>query len=144
MPTYAKDTGDLFVELKNERNVEDYRQRNQDEFTVPLHEYLTKLLAEKNLSKPDVIAASQLNREYAYHIFSGTRKNPSRPKILALAVAMGLNLDEVQYLLRYSKQGLLYPRNPWDSTIIFAVEQKLSVMQTNELLHQLGETQLLT
>ena len=144
MPTYAKDTGDLFVELKNERNVEDYRQRNQDEFTVPLHEYLTKLLAEKNLSKPDVIAASQLNREYAYHIFSGTRKNPSRPKILALAVAMGLNLDEVQYLLRYAKQGLLYPRNPWDSTIIFAVEQKLSVMQTNELLHQLGETQLLT
>ena len=65
MPTFAKNTGDLFVELKNERNVEDYRQRNQDEFVVPLHEYLTSLLAEKNLSKPDVIAASQLNREYA-------------------------------------------------------------------------------
>ena len=143
MPTYAKDTGDLFVELKREHNVEDYRQRNQDEFVVPLHEYLTNLLAEKNLSKSDVIAASQLNREYAYHILSGIRKNPSRPKLLALAIAMGLNLDEIQYLLRYAKQSPLYPRNPWDATIIFAVEQKFTVMQTNELLYKLGETELL-
>ena len=144
MPTFAKNTGDLFAELKTERDPQNFRQRNQDEFVVPLHEYLTNLLAEKNLSKPEVIAASQLNREYAYHIFSGTRKNPSRPKLLALAIAMGLNLDEIQYLLRYAKQSPLYPRNPWDSTIIFAVEHKLSVMETNELLHQLGETELLT
>ena len=143
MPTYSKDTGDLFVELKRERNVEDYRARNQTEFTVPLHEYLSNLIESKGLDKRDVVAASQLNSTYAYHILSGTRKNPSRPKLLALAIAMGLNVDEVQYLLRYAKQGLLYPRNPWDSTIIFAIEQKLTVMQTNELLYRLGETELL-
>lgn len=144
MPIYSKDTDELFVELKNERNVEDYRNRNQDEFVLPLNEYLSSLLTEKKLSKREVIEASQLNREYAYHIFSGTRRNPSRPKLLALAIAMGLNLGEVQYLLRYAKQSPLYPRNPWDSTIIFAVEQKLSVMETNELLHKLGEAELLT
>ena len=52
---------------------------------------------------------------------------------------MELNLDEVQYLLRYAGLGLLYPRNQWDAVIISAVEQKLDVVQTNELLHQLGE-----
>ena len=143
MKLFSKDTSDLFAELKHERNVEDYRKRNQDEFTVPLHEYLSHLLEERGLNKNDVIAASQLNSTYAYHILSGIRKNPSRPKILALAIAMGLNLDETQYLLRYAKQSPLYPRNPWDSAIIFAVEQKLSVMETNELLYQLGETELL-
>ena len=60
-----------------------------------------------------------------------------------LAIALGLNLDEVQYLLRYAGQGILYPRNEWDAVIISEVGQKLSVMQTNELLRDLGETILL-
>ena len=84
-----------------------------------------------------------MNREYAYHIFSGNRKNPSRPKILALAIAMGLDFDEIQYLLRYAGQSPLYPRNPLDSVIISAVRQNLTVPQTNDLLNQLGETLLL-
>ena len=86
---------------------------------------------------------SGLTREYAYHIFSGDRKNPSRPKVLALGLAMQLNLDEIQYLLKYAKQNPLYPRNPWDSVVIFAVERHLGVLETNELLHQAGETLLL-
>ena len=143
MPTYRKDTDELFFELKEERDLHSYRDRNRTEFLLPLHEYLESLLAEKNLVKREVIEQSGLNREYAYHIFSGNRKNPSRAKILALAIAMGLNFDEVQYLLRYARQSPLYPRNPWDSVIISAVEQKLTVPQTNDLLNQLGETLLL-
>ena len=140
---FGKSTDELFTELKTEKNLEGWRSLNQKEFVEPLNEYLKKILAEKNLSKQEVIEHSGLNREYAYHIFSGKKNNPSRAKILALAVAMGLNLDEVQYLLRYAGQGVLYPRNDWDAVIISAVEQKLSVMQTNELLHNLGETILL-
>ena len=139
----GKSTGDLFTELKSEKNFEDWRDRNREEFVMPLDEYLKKLLAEKNLERTEVIERSGLNREYVYHIFSGTKKNPSRPKLLTLAIAMGLNLDEVQYLLRYAGQGVLYPRNQWDAVIISAVEQRLSVLQTNELLNQLGETDLL-
>ena len=143
MLKFAKSTAELFTELKEEKNPSGWRSRNREEFTAPLNEYLQKLLTEKNLDRSEVIERSGLNREYAYHIFSGKKKNPSRPKILALAVALDLNLDEVQYLLRYAQQGVLYPRNQWDAVIISAIEQKLSVMQTNELLHSLGETTLL-
>ena len=138
----SKSTGELFTELKKDRNLRGYLRRNSDEFVSPLNEYLDKLLTEKNLTKKEVIERSGLNREYAYHIFSGLKKNPSRPKILALAMAMGLNLEEVQYLLRYAGLGLLYPRNQWDAIIISAVEQKFNVAQTNELLYRLGEKTL--
>ena len=137
---FGKSTDELFTELKTEKNPGDWRNRNAKEFVLPLNEYLQKLLAEKNLERSEVIDRSGLNREYAYHIFSGKKNNPSRPKILALAMAMGLNLDEIQYLLRYARQGILYPRNSWDAVIISAIEQKLSVSQTNELLNSLGET----
>lgn len=141
---FGKSTGELFTELKDKKNLQDWRKDNREEFILPLNEYLTKLLKEKNLERAAVIEQSGLNREYAYHIFSGKKKNPSRPKILALAFAMGLELDEIQYLLRYAQHGVLYPRNPWDAVIISAIEQKLDVMQTNELLNHLGETEFLT
>ena len=137
-----KSTGELFTELKEDKNLVGYFQRNSEEFVLPLNEYLKKILSEKNLKLKELIKRSGLNREYVYHIFSGAKKNPSRPKILALAIAMGLNLEEIQYLLRYARAGLLYPRNQWDAVIISAVEQKLDVMQTNELLHRLGEKTL--
>ena len=101
------------------------------------------MLDEKHLNKSEIIKQSGLNREYAYHIIEGNRKNPSRPKVLAIGMAMGLNLDEMQYLLKYAKQNPLYPRDPWDSVIIFAIEQRLNVLETNELLDQAGETLLL-
>ena len=142
MLSVSKSTGELFTELKSDKNLGEYFRRNSDEFTLPLNEYLEKLLTEKNLAKKEIVERSGLNREYAYHIFSGLKKNPSRPKILAIALAMELNLDEIQYLLRYAQLGALYPRNQWDAVIISAVEQKLSVAQTNELLYQLGEKTL--
>ena len=142
MLSVSKSTGELFTELKSDKNLGGYFQRNSEEFVLPLNEYLEKLLAEKNLEKKEVVERSGLNREYAYHIFSGLKKNPSRPKILAIALAMELNLDETQYLLRYAQLGALYPRNQWDAVIISAVEQKLSVAQTNELLYRLGEKTL--
>ena len=43
------------------------------------------LLEDKGLTKLNVIRHSQMDRHYAYHIFSGVRANPSRNKILALA-----------------------------------------------------------
>ena len=137
---FGKSTGELFTELKQEKNLKDWRTNNRNEFVLSLDEYLEKLLTDKNLTKQEVIERSGLNREYVYHIFSGSRKNPSRAKLLALAIAMGLDLDETQYLLRYAQQGVLYPRNQWDAVIISAIEQRLNVTQTNELLHSLGET----
>lgn len=143
MTKFAKDTDELFSELKADTNVQNYLKRNREEFVLPLSTYLENLLAEKKLSKQAVIENSQIQREYAYHIFSGLKKNPSRTKILALARAMELNLAETQYLLRYVKQSLLYPRNPWDAVIISAIEQNLTVIQTNDLLSRLGEVLLL-
>ena len=105
MLKYGKDTNDLFAELKMVKNVTNYLSNNRNEFAVPLNEYLKNLLDEKHLDKTDLIKRSGLNREYVYHILQGNRKNPSRPKVLAIGLAMGLNLDEMQYLLKYAKQA---------------------------------------
>lgn len=136
---YKKDTEKLLAEIKADADLQKFLLRNQSEFTKPLHAYLNQLLQEKNLSKAEVIKKSLININYAYHIFLGKRKNPSRDKIIALGLSMQLNLEEMQYLLRYAGCGALYPRNSRDAIIISAVEQDFSVADTNSLLENLGE-----
>lgn len=140
---HEKDTETLFSELKEDADIKAFLARNKDEQLPPISEYLRELVKTKGLRTSEVIKAAHLNRNYAYHIFSGEKPNPSRIKLLALALAMKLNLDKTQHLLLCGGHSTLYPRNPWDSVIISAIEQGLSVTETNLLLEQLGEQELL-
>ena len=116
---------------------------NCDDFLIPLHQYLQLLIEDKELTKLNVIRHSQMDRHYAYHIFSGTKQNPSRNKVLALANAMNLNLDETQALLQHSRHCQLCPRSPADSIIISAIHQRLDVPQANALLKQFEQAERL-
>lgn len=84
------------------------------------------------MNKSEVIRKANLDKNYAYQIFSGTRTNPSRNKILMLAFGMGLTVPETRKLLKVCNLTDLYPRSPRDSVIIFCLNNKLSLIQTNE------------
>ncbi len=139
---FKKDTEKLLAEIKGESDMKKFLTRNKKELVKPFHIFLEELLQEKNLNKADVIKNSLINTNYAYHIFSGKKDNPSRDKIISLAIAMNLNLDETQYLLRYAGEGSLYPRNSRDALIISAIEQGLTVTVTNLLLTEFNESVL--
>ena len=137
-----KDTGQLENELAETDDLKKFFAENEinlRDFT--LAQYLSYLLDEKNLSKTDVIKKSELG-DYAYHIFAG-RKNPSREKVIALALAMQLSFEECQKLLYYADTKKLYARDIWDDVIIYALKNNLSVTAANELLTDFDQTPLL-
>ena len=139
---YNKNSHLLLEELKN-IEISEYINHNQNEFLISLNQYLQLLIEDKGLTKLNVIRRSQMDRHYAYHIFSGTKQNPSRNKVLAFANAMNLNLDETQSLLQHSRHCQLCPRSPADSIIISAIHQRLDVPQTNALLEQFEQAERL-
>ena len=132
-----KDTNQLENELTESDDVKNFLDDNAENFRkYTLAEYLRRLLEEKNLIKAQVIRDSQLDEGYDQHIFGG-RKNPSREKILLLALAMKLSPKETNYLLYYAGHNKLYARDERDAVIIFALENRKTVLQTNELLTDL-------
>ena len=142
MPT--KDTQQLENELSEADNVKTFLDANAENFRqFTLAEYLKHLLDEKLLTKAQVIRDSQLDEGYAQHIFGG-RKNPSREKILSLALAMKLSPKETNYLLYYAGLNKLYARDERDAVIAFALETHKTVLQTNELLADLKLKPLLS
>ncbi len=54
--------------------------------------------------------------------------------LIAIAIALNFSVDETQHLLKYAKEPELYPRNIFDSTIIYALERGCSIIETNILL----------
>lgn len=108
-----------------------------------LPEYLSEMLVLHNIEKTACIETSTLSRTYAYQIFSGKRK-PGRNRLLALCLSMHLSLKETQLALNIAQLAILFPKRKRDAVIIFALEKKLSVQQTNHLLFELEEKYLIT
>lgn len=137
---YMKETEALFKELKeNTTDIQKFLRRNASEVNqITCAQYLNLLIQQKNLNKADIVANSGLSPTYAYHVLGG-RKKPTRLKVLALTISMGLNLEETQQALKYANEGTLYPRNLWDSIIIYAIGHKMSVVETDALLSDVGQ-----
>ena len=84
---------------------------------------------------------SNIQKNYGYQIFDGS-KTPSRDKVIALALAMQLTLDEANRLLHLSNNGILYPKIKRDSIIIFGLENNQKIIDLNITLDDFGEAPL--
>lgn len=133
-----KSTDELLKILKSKKSYAEYLREEPVFYTGSLEEELEKLAEKKGLTKAEVIEHSGLDRTYAYQIFSGRRK-PARDKLLALGFGMGLALEEMQKLLKVSEYPVLYAKNKRDSILLFCLDKGVSLIETNELLYEMGE-----
>lgn len=133
-----KSTTELLKLIEKSSSFSAYAAQAADDFVEkPLHIYLEDLLLKKGLKSSDVIHRCGLHRTYGYDIFSG-RRQPSRDKLLAVCFAMELSLDETQTLLKHTGYPQLYARIPRDSAILYALDHRMSLMDTNELLFEMN------
>ena len=118
---------------------------NQVNFTdFTLAEYLNKLLDEKNLSRREIIRKSLLKQVPTSHIFEGVTKEPARERILALALAMELDIEETNKLLVYANKSQLYARRSnWEAIIFSGIVHHWGIDKTNAVLFDAEESPLL-
>ena len=134
-----KNTDQLMDELMKAHNISDYLKENSIYMiSDELPTYLTNILKKKRLVKSLVIKNSELSEVMGYQIFSGTRK-PSRDSLLSICIAMGLDVEETQEILKIAQFASLYPKAKRDCIIINGIVTNKSVSQINETLYELNE-----
>lgn len=137
-----KTTGELMNELMKSANISDYLKENSEYMiNEELPVYLSNILKKKGFVKSYVIKKSELSEVMGYQIFSGVR-NPSRDSLISLLVAMELDVEDVQSLLRVAGFAELYPKMKRDSIIINGIFTKKTVAQINESLYDNDEKTL--
>ena len=75
----------------------------RDSFTA----YINEKLADKGRTPAEVRDASGISKNYFYNILNGDRKNPSRDRIIAIAVGLGLDYGETQRALELAGKAPL-------------------------------------
>jgi len=134
----VKDTSKIVEELGVCPDFKTFYSENKDYMVKKdLSALLDELIETYDLKKSQVIRAAEMSEVYAYQIFSGLRI-PERKKLLCLAVAMGLSLDDVQTLLKSAGYSTLYVKLPFDSIVLYGICKKLSVVEINGILYEYG------
>jgi len=128
-------TKDLEKELASCAQLHTFLEQNEPAMLQrTVAQWLQLLLEEKSLSRSEVIARSGLNEIYAHQIFFGKR-NPSRDKLICLCFGLGLDVEEMQLLLRACGYSNLYVKRRRESVILYARLKGLTLLQCNELLY---------
>ncbi|HPT77536.1 MAG TPA: helix-turn-helix transcriptional regulator [Candidatus Atribacteria bacterium] len=131
-------TAELMRMLSTAHDIGYFLEDNKDRFVEPdFTACLNELLREKRLTIAQVVARSGMSQSYCYQVFKGIRM-PSRDKIIQIGIGMGLSLSEVNKLLRTAGKLELYCKYKRDAVIIFAINNKLTFMDLEELLYEKG------
>ena len=98
---------------------------------------------DEKINIPEIADITGISKSYLYQIIPARntppktlKNNPSRNMLIAVALALRFSLDETQHLLKYAGEAELYPRTNFDAVIIFALEKKYSLVETNILLDE--------
>lgn len=136
-------TKELINALTETKHIDEFLQNHESELSkVELHTYLYELTDRAGFTIAQLMDKASIAKSLAYQIFNGQR-TPNRNLLIRIALVLKLNLEDAQRLLRIAKKGELYPRVQRDAAIIFCIQHGYSLIDTNELLENLGEAILL-
>ena len=125
---------DKILQNADTSDFKDYRTQQLSEDLPTLANYLNDIIAKKGLIVADIIKNSNMSKDYAYAILNGNRKNPTKDRIIALCLAMHLNLTETQRALKICGM-VLYSKNKRDAGIIICINREIyDIMKVNEFL----------
>ncbi len=141
---HKKSTDELLKLISQAPRLDTFLKNNSEEFEASsLKDELARLSILHHITKAEIIRLSLMDKTYTYQILDGKKTNPSRNKLLAICLAIGATLEETQRVLRLGHAEQLHPRNVRDSVIIYSINRHTSVLDTNQILYDMGKDPLI-
>ena len=104
-------------------------------------QYLYELMEVRRLSARDMIEGTGIHKSYFYAVLAG-QKIPGKNIILRFGLFLRCSLNETNRLLRLAGLSDLYALMRRDAVLIYALEHKAGIQETNGMLEEAGEEPL--
>ena len=127
------DTNELYQKIvKNEEYQEQLVLDNpHPEFAA----YLETLMERRGVSRARLIRVLNVDRVYGYQLLNGIRRM-KRDQILQCGLYLGLDLEELDRLLRLGEREKLYVKDPHDARVVFAISRKMNFERARSFIWQ--------
>lgn len=120
--------------LLQSENIEDFIETHHKNLSAnTFKDYIYALIDHKGLKISEALNMAQMSESYGYQLFNGKRQ-PSRDKVIQLALGLSLSLSETNRLLKLSGKSELYVKEQRDAVFMFALNKKWSLFDVEELL----------
>lgn len=120
--------------LLQSENIEDFIETHHKNLSAnTFKDYIYALIDHKGLKISEALNMAQMSESYGYQLFNGKRQ-PSRDKVIQLALGLSLSLSETNRLLKLSGKSELYVKEQRDAVFMFALNKRWSLFDVEELL----------
>ena len=135
-------TGDFLHRLFKSPDLKTFIQSHAYEMEPPaFHVYISNICNTNGQVPEQVIKRAGIERTYGHQLFNGTR-NPSRDKVIQFAFGLELDVKGAQKLLQIAQMNPLYPKIKRDAAILYCIENKKDILETQSTLQSLNLTLL--
>lgn len=134
-------TSRLLTLIRNAQTFQEATEYHRTATQPVFSEVLFEMMQRKDLSPKDMIHATCIDRSYFYHILNG-QKSPGRNIVLRIGLCLNATLNEMNHLLLLAGLSTLYAKIRRDALLIYAIQKKYTMDQTNDLLVEAGEVPL--
>jgi transcriptional regulator with XRE-family HTH domain len=119
--------------LQSESLDEFIELHHKDINSATFKEYLYAIIEQKGIKMSEAFQMAQMSESYGYQLINGKRQ-PSRDKVIQLAIGLSLTLLETNRLLKLSGKSELYVKDQRDAVFMFSINKKWTLFDVEALL----------
>ena len=139
------DNDELYYEsqLRSHKHTESHKySKSLEESLKKIHKYsfagyLQQLINKKGMKNSEVYATANITKQYFSKLING-KVNPSKEKVIALAIGLHLNMDETKDILKIAGYAFS-PFSQTDTVVKYFINNKdYNVIKLDILLYDFG------
>lgn len=133
---------DMIISLLKHGRSEEVRlhikELEKESYTEDFCSFMDQMLDEYKVKRKQVALRSGMSQDYTYKLLRGAKKTTERDYIIAMCIAIGMNLSQVQHALSIYGMPMLNREDTRGNVLYAAIQNGLDIDQTNEWLEKAG------
>ena len=111
-------------------------------FSKDFVSFMQDMLDKYHIKRTEIARRSGISQDYLYKVLNGSKKTAEKDYVIAICIAIGMNVPETQHALKINGLALLDDRDLRERILLTCISEQRGVFKTNAWLEKAGFPEL--